>query len=126
MWKFVITKGSLFNPLGLWVIDGYAGGNCGKNPSGINNPLMVSVQNIGPLPPGIYTFGKLWTPHPKVGQYAFELVPDPKNIMFGRADFFCHGDTETPRCASEGCIVLPRLVREGMFLSDDRTIQVAV
>ena len=123
-WRYVINKGSLFNPLGLWVVDGYAGGNCGKNIEGINNALMVSVHNIGPLPPGIYTFGKLWTPHPKVGAYAFELVPDPQNVMFGRAGFFCHGDTVTPRCASEGCIILPRNIREEMYGSEDHKILV--
>jgi hypothetical protein len=123
-WKFVIKTGQLFDPTGKLVASGYAGGNCGKNPEGINNPLMCSVHNIGPLPPGLYTFGKLWEPHPKVGQYAFELIPDPKNVMFGRADFFCHGDTLKPRCASEGCIIMPRNIRELMYASTVRTIQV--
>lgn len=125
-WKWIITSGGLFTADGYGVPGGigYAGGNCGKNPEGINNALMVSVHNIGPLPPGSYAFGKLWTPHPKVGPYAFELIPDPKNVMFGRSGFFCHGDTTLPRQASEGCIILPRNIRELMYQSTDKSILV--
>jgi hypothetical protein len=123
-WKFVVKTGELFDSTGKRVAVGYAGGNCGKNPEGINNPLVVSVPNIGPLPPGLYTFGQLFDPHHKVGKYAFELIPDAKNIMFGRSGFFCHGDTLTPRCASEGCIIMPHDIRVLMYTGTDKQIQV--
>jgi len=121
-WKFIITTGEMFTPEGKLLVAGYAGGNLGKNPEGINNPAMCSIHDIGPLPMGIYTFGQLFNPHPRVGAYAFELLPDVGNDMYGRSGFFCHGDTKTPRCASEGCIVLPRWAREAMYSSQIRTL----
>jgi hypothetical protein len=124
MWKFVITSGALIDPTGKQIALGYAGGNLGKNPEGINNPLVVSVHNIGPLPPGFYTFGHLYDPHPKLGRYAFELIPDAQNVMFGRSGFFCHGDTAISRHASEGCIIMPHDIRVLMFTSGDHRLQV--
>jgi hypothetical protein len=123
-WTFVIKTGQMLDPSGKLVAVGYAGGNLGKNPEGRNNAEMVSVHNIGPLPMGWYTFGQLFNPHPRLGQYAFELIPDPANEMFGRGGFFCHGDTVPAGNASEGCIIMPRLIREQMYEGQIRRLQV--
>jgi hypothetical protein len=122
-WKFVIKTGEMFDPSGKKVWTGYAGGNCGHNPEGRNNPLMVSVHNIGPLPPGLYTLGEVVL-QSHLGPYAIPLIPDPQNVMFGRKDFYCHGDTTPSGNASEGCIIMPRFVREVMYEGHVRTIQV--
>lgn len=122
-WKFVIKTGTLFDPSGKKVWSGYAGGNCGKNPEGKNNPDMCNVKNVGPLPPGWYTFG---TPvlQSHLGPFAIPLIPDASNDMMGRGDFYCHGDTTPSGNASEGCIIMPRFVRNAMHESPFNRIQV--
>ncbi len=98
---------------GVWLFpdghhaEGYAGGNCGKNPEGINNPDMQAVHNIGPLPCGTYTIQGPPYHNPNTGLNTLNLVPDAANQMFNRGSFRVHGDTATPFCASEGCIVIP-------------------
>ena len=113
------ATGRLIDPQGNVVATGYAGGNCGNNPEGKNNPDMQDQHAIGPLPVGIYTF----TEHedsPHLGPFAIILVPDDSNEMFGRADFRMHGDSIShPGCASEGCIIMPRVVREAVFASGE-------
>lgn len=124
MWTFESRTGKLFDPSGKLVWTGYAGGNKGKNPEGVNNPDMQDVPNVGPLPEGVYTFGKLFL-ESHLGPYAIELVPDPANDMHGRGDFFCHGDhIGAPGTASEGCIIMPRPIRERMFKGVERQIRV--
>lgn len=124
MWTYEQTSGRLYDPEGNLRATGYAGGNCGKNPEGINNHAMQGFRSIGPLPVGFYTFGVMVHPHPHLGAYALKLIPDADNEMFGRSLFYMHGDTPQPRCASEGCIIMPRQVRLACGESDDRRLQV--
>lgn len=85
---------------------GYSG-----NGDGLNNPDMQFMHGVGPIPQGSYAIQRP-TLHPKLGQLAMELLPDPHNIMHGRAGFFMHGDNPArDKSASEGCIILPRDVR---------------
>ena len=126
MWTFKVTAGTILNPEGALVTShAYAGGNCGKNPEGVNNPAKVMVKDIGPLPPGLYTMG---TPveHSRLGPFAIPLTPDPANVMYGRGGFFCHGDTVPSGNASEGCIIAARFVRDQMWASADHQIQVVI
>ena len=59
------------------------------------------------------------------GPYKLALTPDPANQMFGRSGFLMHGDIlEHPGCASEGCIIMPRDVREKMWESEDHALAV--
>ena len=113
----------MFDPAGVFKAKGYAGGNEGKNPEGVNNSAMCNVPDVGPLPPGLYTMG---TPveHSHLGAFAIPLTPDPANEMYGRKDFYCHGDTTPSGNASEGCVILPRDIREMMHTSSDQKIQV--
>jgi len=123
-WTYEQATGKLLDPSGEHIVTGYAGGNCGKNPEGVNNPDMQDQACIGPLPQGVYTFTDT-EDSPKLGPFAILLIPDPDNEMFGRSTFRMHGDSIAhPGAASEGCIIMPRAVREKVFNSGDNTITV--
>ena len=114
----------MFDPTRAYVGLGYAGGDKGQHPEGINNPADESIKDIGPLPEGQYAFGEP-VEHSLLGPFAIPLIPDPANEMYGRGDFYCHGDTaDLDHSASEGCIIMPRAVREAMWASSDHLIQV--
>jgi hypothetical protein len=123
-WTYEQATGRLIDPDGHVAAIGYAGGNCGQNPEGKNNPDAQDQHSIGPLPRGVYTFTKAEN-SPHLGPLAIILEPDPSNEMFGRSLFRMHGDSALhPGCASEGCIIMPRNVREAVFASADKTITV--
>ena len=123
-WIFEQRTGKLYDPQGNCVATGYAGGNCGKNPEGINNPDMQGVKGVGPLPVGLYTLGEpVLKSH--LGPFAIPLIPDPSNEMFGRSSFYCHGDSiASPGSASEGCIIVPRPIRNTMWESLTHVLEV--
>lgn len=98
---------------------GYAGRGEGKN-----NPAMQSVKGVGPLPVGLYEACEP-EDHPVVGKYAIRLIPHPDNEMYGRANFYIHGDSYSdPGNASHGCIVLPPKLRHDFWDSDDHQVRV--
>lgn len=123
MWTFENGTGKLLDPNGTLVEIGYAGGNLGRNPEGINAPLYQYTPLIGPLPVGLYTMGTA-VEGTHLGPLAIPLTPDPANDMRGRSGFFCHGDTTPSGRASEGCIIMSRKTREMLCNSQDRQIQV--
>lgn len=105
---------------------GYSGNGEGKN-----NPNKDAVHNIGPIPRGLYTIERPihtslapvggW-PH---GPFVLPLTPDPENEMFGREGFLVHGDKiNAPGTASEGCIIQSRPVREAIWATGDRDLEV--
>ncbi|CAB4132809.1 Protein of unknown function DUF2778 [uncultured Caudovirales phage] len=123
-WTFIQASGKLLDPSGKYVATGYAGGNCGKNPEGVNNPAMQNISCVGPLPQGTYTLG-VPKVSSKLGPFAIPLIPATQNKMFGRSAFFIHGDKASPpKSASEGCIILPRPIREQIYNSKDLTLVV--
>ena len=116
---YSISKGVLSKDTGEVILEHcYAGGDHGKRPDAVNNPTMCSVRpDVGPLPMGKYTVGP-YQPHcAAVSSPAFELIPDPKNSMFGGSGFYIHyanptRDAGRPpypptpgRNSSDGCIV---------------------
>lgn len=115
-WKFQQSTGTL-SQNGQAVCVGYAGKGEGKN-----NPDMQDVVGIGPIPVGTYTIS---APYDTVahGPYVLRLTPDPANDMKGRAGFLLHGDNKD-HTASEGCIIMPRPVREQVWNSGDRVLEV--
>ena len=121
-WTYAQKTGILSHN-GQTVATGYAGGECGRSPIGKNNPAMQNVPKVGPLPCGKYTFG---TPVPQshLGSFAIPLQPSPYNEMFGRSDFYCHGDTTPSGNASEGCVIVPRAIRNAMAASPDQELEV--
>ena len=126
MWRYGQNTGNMYRPDGTLAGTGYAGGHQGTHPEGINNHDMQNVKSVGPLPVGMYTFG---TPiaHSQLGPFAIPLIPDDDNEMFGRGDFFEHGDTlAMNHSASDGCIIQSRSVRDECHASPDQRLQVFV
>lgn len=91
---------------------------------GLNNPSMCNVHNVGPLPQGNYTIGQPRDDE-EVGKFAMPLTPSPDNTMFGRSEFFIHGDNpKLNHTASDGCIILIRPLREAIASSGDTELLV--
>ena len=123
-WTYSQDDGRLYDPNGVLAGTGYAGGNEGANPEGVNNHDMQNVKSIGPLPCGTYRMGDV-IQQSHLGVFAIPLIPDAANEMFGRGGFFCHGDTkEMNQSASQGCIIQSRAVRNELDASDDKQIEV--
>jgi len=122
MWTYRQSDGLLTDPSGKELINGYAGHGVG-----LNNPEMQDVIGIGPLPVGFYMISPPEN-DPKLGPYAMRLTPERRNVMFGRAGFFIHGDRKdaltNPHMASDGCIILPLSYRQLIYSSKDTFLQV--
>lgn len=117
-WVYEQVTGRLLQN-GQRIAIGYAGIGDGKN-----NPDMQDVQGVGPLPKGVYEIG---SPRdtPTHGPYVLPLTPDDANEMHGRSSFLIHGDSiRNPGFASHGCIVVGLTVREKVWLSGDRKLEV--
>jgi hypothetical protein len=119
VWIYKQSTGELVRNGNVWR-GGYSG--CGE---GKNNPTAENKPDVGPLPRGLY-----WILGPpeeteKHGPYVLRLEPNPQNDMYGRSGFLIHGDSKIhPGQASEGCIILPRPLREHIYDSGDRTLEV--
>lgn len=85
--------------------------------AGLNNPLMVDVRNVGPLPPGVYSV-RLEASR-KFRRPAFRLLPKRGNQMHGRSGFWIHGGT-----VSHGCILATLPVRQAIQDFGVRTLTV--
>lgn len=85
---------------------------------------MQDRHNLGPIPRGAYSISEPYdtTEH---GPFVLRLTPDLGNEMFGRAGFLMHGDNAT-HDASQGCIIMPRAVRDQVAASGDKEIEVTV
>ena len=106
MFVYEQLTGKLFRD-GRWLATGYSGHGNGKN-----NPRLQSVHDVGPIPCGFYTIGYVGNT-PTHGPFVLSLTPEKENEMFGRSGFLIHGDSiEHPGEASEGCIIMPRPIRE--------------
>jgi len=117
-WTYEQDTGRLFYD-GLCMATGYAGSEEGKN-----NPAMEGVKNVGPLPRGKYMIESPINTRTH-GPYVLSLAPNPENQMFGRSHFLIHGDSlVNPGTASEGCIIMPRTVRERIWESGDHDLEV--
>jgi Tlde1 domain len=124
MWVYRQITGELIRPDDTVAATGYAGGNGGQNPEGINNHDMQNIKNIGPIPVGYYTRGEVVLKS-HLGPFAIPLIPDSDNEMWGRSGFYMHGDrADPPRSASDGCIIMPRAIREEFYASKDIILRV--
>lgn len=119
MWTYAQRTGALTRDDGMIVAVGYSGAGAGKN-----NPDAQDLHDVGPLPRGHYFI------EPPVdtrthGPFVLWLDPDVDNVMYGRSGFGIHGDSVIhPGMASEGCIVLPRAIREQIWNSGDHRLTV--
>jgi hypothetical protein len=92
---------------------------------GVNNPAFEAEHNIGPLPAGTYSIGPAKDPIDILGPVALPLTPIGGQEMFGRSAFFIHGDNASMNhTASDGCIILPKTIREYIAASPDKTLVV--
>jgi len=116
-WEYSQSTGILKFNLSK-VATGYAGHGNAKN-----NPAMEHVKNLGPIPRGEY---KIQAPRAssRTGPYVLPLVPVGHNAL-GRTHFQIHGDSRSnPGMASNGCIVMPRAIREKIWNSGIRKLKV--
>ena len=99
-------------------------GYSGKG-EGLNNPDMQHVRNTGPIPRGEWTIDpKENRPH-GTGPASLPLTPRPGTDTHSRTDFLIHGDNAKHNyTASEGCISLPRDVRDRIAASGDPNLRV--
>ncbi|HSZ61016.1 MAG TPA: hypothetical protein VK828_04430 [Terriglobales bacterium] len=134
MWTYEQITGKLRDLDGNIVGVGYAGRDfdcTGNFVGGKNNPAKENIENIGPLPGGVYLADRLELVHAIVGRFAIHLKPDQtteaKIIAYGRQplSFFIHGDSlEHPGSSSDGCIVQTLSTRQQLWNSGDRILRV--
>lgn len=116
MWTYAQRTGEMSN--GVHQFFGYAG-----HGSGLNNPDMANVKNIGPPPVGLYSMGP-WHDAPHFGPCVTLLSPVGHNAD-GRTGLMIHGDTVARNhTASDGCIVLGPVARHAMRDSGDTSLNV--
>lgn len=117
-WTWDQSAGALSRD-GKLVSTGYSGKGRGKN-----NPSMQAAVGTGPIPQGKWTIVG-WHDSPNTGPFTLTLQACMGTITFGRSEFRIHGDSIAhPGTASHGCIILPRLVRDTIWRSGDRVIDV--
>jgi len=119
MWTYAQKTGQLLQA-GQIAGTGYSGYQDGKN-----NPQMQAVENVGPIPQGDWTIVGPPVNTAEHGPYVLELQPAENTDTFGRSGFLMHGDSlEAPGCASRGCVIMPRAVREQVWTSGDTALEV--
>jgi len=98
---------------------GYAGKAHGKN-----NPALQAAVGIGPIPRGLWRLVAVRNSL-NTGPFTIVLEPAPGTDSLGRTEFRIHGDSVArPGTASRGCIILPRAMREAIWRSGERLIEV--
>lgn len=118
-WTYAQKTGKLQQD-GKHVFTGYSGASEGKN-----NPAMENAPNVGPIPRGDWTIAGPPVDSKDHGPYVLKLNPAPPTATHGRSGFLMHGDSkEHPGSASHGCVILPRSVREEVWQSGDRDLEV--
>lgn len=122
-WKWEQATGTLWMD-GKKISSGYSGNGRGKN-----NPAMQAAKGVGPIPKGLWKMTGV-KDSPNTGRFTIVLVAQDGNQddihqPTGRSAFRIHGDSiKNPGTASHGCIILPRGVRERMWYSGDRMVEV--
>jgi hypothetical protein len=104
---------------GKLVSKGYAGYRATAN-----DPSRQAERGMGPIPRGIWRMTGVKN-SPNTGPFTIVLEPEPGTDTCGRSAFRIHGDNSRgDRSASHGCIILPRTVRETIWRSGQRLIEV--
>ena len=118
-WTYAQRSGEL-QQNGEPVATAYSGAGQGKN-----NPALEKVPNIGPIPRGNWTIVGPPVDTRDHGPYVLRLEPAAETDTHGRSGFLIHGDSKTrPGTASQGCIILRRAIREQVWQSGDRELEV--
>ena len=120
-WTYVIESGRFYRRSRFFAT-GWSGHSAGKN-----NPAMVSVHGVGPIPPGRYTIGDPKEPPDHLGPLAMPLTPHPSNNMHGRGGFFIHGANPAhPELSSDGCLIFGYDDRRVIADDDDTDLIVVI
>jgi hypothetical protein len=123
-WRYDQSSGELTRD-GKFVSRGYSGNGRGKN-----NPSMQAARGVGPIPAGKWKIVGPPYDSANVGPYALKVfatdgVLDDTHAGTGRGAFRIHGDSvRAPGTASHGCIILPRNIRQAIWASGDRDLEV--
>ncbi|KKC24944.1 tlde1 domain-containing protein [Sphingomonas sp. SRS2] len=123
MWTWDQSAGEL-RRAGKVVSRGYSGNGRGKN-----NPSMQAARGVGPIPRGRWKVGKPYASG-NTGPFTMPLYADDGKLddvhqPTGRSAFRIHGDSiANPGTASHGCIILPRAIRDLIWSSGDRDLEV--
>jgi hypothetical protein len=81
---------------------------------------MQAITNVGPI-----YHSRSSVQLARSRSYVLRLEPRTGTHLFGRNDFLMHGDSiEARGCASGGCIILPRAIRELVWQSGDTVLEV--
>jgi hypothetical protein len=115
-WQYRIDTGAISHD-GLRIGAGYSGHGDGRN-----NPKLVAVADVGPIPPGRYAIGPAYD-DPHLGPCVMRLDPLSGTEDFGRSLFRIHGDNQDDD-ASRGCVVLGPAARRAIAASADRVLEV--
>jgi len=119
MWTYAQKSGALLQD-NQRVATGYSGIDKGKN-----NPAMQAVPNMGPIPQGDWTIVGPPVNTKDHGPFVLRLTPVAGTNTFGRSGFLMHGDSiESPGCASHGCIIMSRAIREQVWNSGDTDLEI--
>ena len=119
MWTYNSANGSLSRN-GILVGTGYSGYG-----SGVNNPALEDMHNVGPIPRGSWSISHFFDDPGGKGPMVARLSPDDGTDTKGRGGFMIHGDTAAhDETASHGCIILSRSLREQIATSGDSILQV--
>lgn len=115
-WFYRISTGAITHD-GLKLGTGYSG-----HADGRDNPKLLAVAQVGPIPVGNYDVGPAYT-HPHLGPVVMNLDPAQGTNTFGRSLFRIHGDNAASD-ASHGCIVVGPAIRRAIAASKDRILEV--
>lgn len=117
-WTYQQSTGDLKRDGRLIATGCYSGHGVHKN-----KPDDEALVAEGPIPRGKWKMTELYD-SARVGPYAIKLVPVGHDAH-GRSAFRVHGDSSAhPGMASNGCIVTRRTVREAIWTSGDRDLEV--
>lgn len=78
----------------------------------INRAESEQLKSLGPIPRGVWRLGSKFN-HARLGPASIPLTPVEEAKVFGRSDFWIHGDNSRKNgTASRGCIILDRKTRD--------------
>lgn len=120
MWTYEQSTGHLTRDGKLRGV-GYSG-----HPPHVNDPHAENVKMVGPICRGDYDINAPIS-HPHLGPVSLALTPHATNNMHGRGSFFVHGDLighEGEQLASDGCVIMLRLIRQAMWDEGDHLLRV--
>jgi hypothetical protein len=104
---------------GKHVFTGYSGATPQEQP---NDGQCTQHR---PIPRGDWTIAGPPVDSKDHSPYVLKLNPAPSTESHGRSGFLTHGDSkEHPGSASHGVVILPRAVREDVWQSGDRDLEV--